>query len=88
MEKTISYTCVFDSTKQCEVKQTFKLVPESLVEFCKICHQAPNQPDFKTFFDIIRVVSDLKERIGGLNAEIEIYKPIFEKVMTQLEAEK
>ena len=84
----MDYSCVFDSNKRCEVKGAFKLVPESLVEFCKICRQASNQPDPKTFFDIIKTVNDLRERIGALNAEVEIYKPIFEKVLAQLEREE
>lgn len=31
------YTCIFDTKKVCSVRQEFKLVPESLVEFCQIC---------------------------------------------------
>lgn len=34
MEK---YVCIFDGSKLCPVKQEYKLKPESLVEFCKIC---------------------------------------------------
>lgn len=34
-EKT--YPCVFDEEIMCPVRKTFKLSPESLVEFCKCC---------------------------------------------------
>ena len=41
MEKKVSYPCIFDNAKSCEVKNVFKLVPESLLEFCKLCNQKP-----------------------------------------------
>lgn len=36
MEKA-KYVCIFDTSKQCPAKAAWKLSPESLVEFCKIC---------------------------------------------------
>lgn len=36
MEAT-KYVCIFDASKQCPAKVAWKLSPESLVEFCKIC---------------------------------------------------
>lgn len=35
----IEYPCVFDEDKACPVKKQYKLEPESLVEFCKICNR-------------------------------------------------
>ena len=39
------YYCVFDKTIECSVKTEYKLKPESLIEFCKICDRG--QPHVK-----------------------------------------
>lgn len=31
------YPCVFDLSDDCPIRRNFKLVPESLVRFCRIC---------------------------------------------------
>lgn len=35
--REVQYYCIFDVGKFCPAKTAFKLKPESLVEFCKIC---------------------------------------------------
>lgn len=35
------YYCVFDSTQECPVREQFKLQPENLLEFCKLCSKTP-----------------------------------------------
>ncbi|MBA7490048.1 hypothetical protein ES702_00582 [subsurface metagenome] len=37
----IKFNCVFRSDQECPVKTAYKLAPESLVEFCAICHINP-----------------------------------------------
>ncbi len=37
------YYCVFDKTIGCSVKTEYKLKPESLIEFCKICNKGSPQ---------------------------------------------
>jgi len=39
MEVERKYNCIFDLERECPVKTSYKLKPESLVEFCKICRQ-------------------------------------------------
>ncbi len=42
------FNCVFRPEQECTVKAAFKLQPESLVEYCKICHINPtNKPELK-----------------------------------------
>lgn len=40
MEKK-PYYCIFDKEKPCPVKTEYKLKPESLAEFCKLCKGTP-----------------------------------------------
>lgn len=37
MDGRMTYTCVFNKDKECPVKKEYKLTPESLVSFCKVC---------------------------------------------------
>jgi len=39
------YPCVFDNSLECPVRVVYKLRPESLVEFCKICPRIKGKKD-------------------------------------------
>lgn len=42
------FNCVFRTEQECPVKTAFKLQPESLVEYCAICHINPtNKPELR-----------------------------------------
>ena len=45
MEK---YPCIFKGSIDCPVKEAFKLSPESLVEYCKVCYLRPKEEEGKT----------------------------------------
>ena len=67
MEKKVSYPCIFDNTKNCGVKNAFKLVPESLLEFCKLCNQKPE-------FGLKLSEMALTERIADKRLNFEMTK--------------
>lgn len=45
-DKPKKYTCVLNPSVACQVKTEYKLQPESLVEFCRIC-PVREKADFK-----------------------------------------
>lgn len=85
-DKKVSYPCIFEAHKDCQVKNAFKLAPESLVTFCAICKTPSSELNpqmFQVLRDWVMMLMDLKEKMGALNAQIEIYKPFFDKHMDE-----
>jgi len=60
---TIKYLCVF-AAGPCPVRMQFKLQPENLLEYCKICHlnpsnkQEPRQESMMFYDALARFVPD------------------------------
>lgn len=78
------YTCIFNKEKECPVKQEYKLKPESLVEFCKICGSAPfkvnqNKQQFEMMMQFITTLSDLRHQLGRAEVYKELYLQLKEK---------
>ena len=61
------YKCCFDDSKSCSVRTLWKLKPENLVEFCKICNGKGSQFDLDQskhivdFFNIL-ITGEKKEK--------------------------
>lgn len=81
------YTCIFEKDKECPVKTTYKLKPESLLEFCKICNLSPmNRDQNKTQFEMIMqftmMMGDLQRKLGEATAQADIYKLLYKDQQT------
>ena len=78
MEK-IEYYCIFDKKQPCPVKEEYKLKPESLNEFCKICNFAPaNLQEKRMVFDVLMQMTQVYRELGQKTAEADIYKKLYE----------
>ena len=67
-------TCVFNNKEICSVKTEFKLKPESLVEFCKLCDKNPRilaeERKTKDISEIVKhAIAELKPAICELLKE-------------------
>jgi len=75
----MEYTCIFDPKQKCPVKTSYKLVPESLVEFCKICKsRSEEKTAFEAFMQSMTQMGKLQREIGQKTAEAELYKKLYE----------
>lgn len=78
----MEYTCIFDPKQKCPVKTEYKLKPESLVEFCKIC-RVPNagkrKLEFETFIHLSTAMGDIQRKLGEQTALAEVYKKLYEE---------
>lgn len=63
------YTCVYLATTPCPVKVAYKLVPESLVEFCKICNINPLMT--KETPNLVLVTNSLVELVDRMSERQE-----------------
>ena len=78
--------CVFDSSKVCQVKQSFKLTPESLVEFCKLCK--PQQADKMQSEMIMQFVMQMNSQqrdLGEKAVRAEIYERLYRELKDKYE---
>lgn len=75
----MEYTCIFDPKQKCPVKTEYKLKPESLVEFCKICRgRSEEKMVFEFFTRSLAQMGELQHKIGQKTAEAELYKKLYE----------
>ena len=66
------YFCVFDKEVECSVKTQYKLTPESLNDYCKICAKSgPNQQQGKIMDMVAQVASQFISRIMDSQKEKE-----------------
>lgn len=73
MSELRQYKCVFDKDQNCPVKLEYKLKPESLVEFCKVCKtitKAPTAEFPQLFVMLLKMANEEKERIRQENLEL------------------
>ena len=83
METKITYSCIFDKEKDCLVKQEYKLRPESLVEFCKICKVPDSNKrkmEFETTIQLISQMSNMQHELGEFKAKAELYQKLYEEL--------
>jgi len=81
----MEYTCIFDKKAECPVKQEYKLQPESLIEFCKICNKAPSTSEnrkfeFEAFLNATKLMGDLSRQLGEQSAKAEMYQKLYEEL--------
>lgn len=81
--ESIKYLCIFEN-KQCPAKAAWKLSPESLVEFCKVCVE---KMKWDTLVKGIEAVASLQKNAGPNDIELEKLRMAHEKEMKQLDIE-
>lgn len=98
MEK-VKYSCIFKIGQPCPAKTAFKLKPESLVEFCKICVE---KNKWDTLREAIEMVAKMQMKpmksdvdpeklrkecgvIGGIHDRINDVRLIVAKLETRVQ---
>ena len=81
--------CIFDPSKSCPAKKAFKLQPESLVEFCKVCTFAPvnvsqQKQMLEVFMQITMTMGNLQRDLGKQTALAEVYEKLYEEAKDPL----
>ena len=83
METKTTYFCIFDNHKPCSVKQEYKLKPESLVEFCKIC-KVPDADKRKLELEMVNQLlsqmSTVQYKLGEHIAKAALYQKLYEEL--------
>lgn len=83
MEKA-KYLCIFED-RECPVRVAWKLSPESLAEFCKVCVE---KMKWNTLMEGLKAVASLqKNAVPNDNIELEKLHMAHEKEMKQLDIE-
>lgn len=72
----MEYACIFEKDKECPVKKDYKLRPESLVEFCKVCSKHQRSANSEI---------DLKLEEMRLQHELEMKKIEFDEKTWQIQ---
>lgn len=49
------YVCIFESGKSCPAKTAYKLSPESLAQFCKVC---VDKEKWATIMEVAKIMSE------------------------------
>lgn len=66
------YYCVFDKDVECSVKNEYKLTPESLNDYCKICAKSgPNQQQGKIMDMVAQVAAQFLSKVMDSQKEKE-----------------
>jgi redox-regulated HSP33 family molecular chaperone len=66
------YYCVFDKDVECSVKNEYKLTPESLNDYCKICAKSgPNQQQGKIMEMVAQVAAQFLSKVMDSQKEKE-----------------
>lgn len=86
-----SYFCVFDNKKKCPIKTEYKLKPESLSLFCKICpiRETPSKTNQvqmvvealvhivnKNLVPMLSQFTETQRLLGKAQAEAQIFKQL------------
>jgi len=82
MEKA-KYLCIFED-RECPVRVAWKLSPESLAEFCKVCVE---KIKWDTLMKGLEAVASLQKNAGPNDIELEKLRMAHEKEMKQLDIE-
>ena len=72
------YKCAFKPDDECPVRGEFKLQPENLLEFCKVCYKNPNNQQRDKTLDTALFVNTIW---GTLSKYIDLEKKEKQELM-------
>lgn len=85
----MTYKCIFDVEQECSVKEEYKLTPESLNEFCKICSKSSSKKQEAKILEMVAQIAgrfladimnavkekeELQYRLGRAEATAKIFE--------------
>ena len=95
MEEDNKYFCAFNRERLCPVRTEYKLKPESLIEFCKVCPSFPSKQSQtlqwgliaeitkQTIIEVSSIVKEgnkLQRELGEFKAKAELYQKLYEEL--------
>lgn len=62
MSEKVGYNCLFEQGKECGIRTQWKLIPENMVEWCKVCRGQGTSESMKIFDRLITMIDDMRQK--------------------------
>lgn len=62
MSEKVGYNCLFEQGKECGIRTQWKLIPENMVEWCKVCRGQGTSETMKIFDRLITIIDDMRQK--------------------------